>query len=1208
MRYRAGCRSGKTAAATNNENSHSGSINPIQTDGSTFETMRLKNIKLAGFKSFVDPTNVQLGSNMVAVVGPNGCGKSNIIDAVRWVMGESSAKNLRGESMADVIFNGSTARKPVGQASIELVFDNSDGTLQGEYGAFSEISIKRKVTRDGQSQYFINGAKCRRRDITDIFLGTGLGPRSYAIIEQGMISRLIESKPEELRVFIEEAAGISKYKERRRETETRIRHTRENLERLTDLRDELERQLQKLKRQAAAAEKYKEYKASERTLRAQTQSLQWQSIREQSSGQRQAIAQKEIDLEASIAEQRAVDAQLESLREEHIESTEKFNTVQASYYNIGSEIARMEQTLQHGEQRAQQLADDIADTERNWAESRQHLDEDSNKMQQWQHELAAIEPEHQQLSASESASAEALKLAEANMQDWQQRWDSFNENAAEPQKNAEVQRSRIDQIEESLTGLSSRIERLQREMQELDQQAFDKQRDKLQQSITEQQQQQQSLVTEFNAANEQLAQHRQQQKTASASLDEARSKLQQMRGKYASLEALQKSAQTDTSSKVRSWLETNKLASAPRLLQQLKVQQGWETAVETVLGDRLQAISVEAFDDILASINSIADVNMSFVCAATGASSSANSAIRLPRLASKIAQGASEATLGNIYAAESLDDALAAQSALAVGESIITREGLWLGADWIRVARAKDASQGIIERQRELEALGASVAQQSETIATLQQQLEQSEAAVLQSEQQKETTQQSKSELESELGKTQAELKAVQTKIELQAQRRKRAEEEMQLADQNQRRQREGLTEARAKLDEAIESMQQTEQHREALLLERDKVRDALTVTRESAQTDRDALQAVAVRAEGLKAQLQSVQGSVERLGKQVEQLAERQQSLRDAQAENAEPLPALKADLEQKLAQRILVESNLGEARKAVEAIDTNMREADKSRSDIEQRTEAIRSGLEKARINSQEMEVRSKTIEEQLVESGFELQAVIDALPAEAELESWQQQLEDITRKIERLGAINLAAIEEFKTESERKVYLDAQNDELESALTTLENAIHKIDRETRSLFKETFDALNASLKDLFPKVFGGGAAYLEMTGEDLLNTGIAIMARPPGKRNSTIHLLSGGEKALTAIALVFSIFQLNPAPFCMLDEVDAPLDDANTARYARLINEMSDRVQFIFITHNKITMEMADHLMGVTMHEPGCSRMVSVDIDEAVAMATA
>jgi chromosome segregation protein len=1170
--------------------------------------MRLKNIKLAGFKSFVDPTNVQLGSNMVAVVGPNGCGKSNIIDAVRWVMGESSAKNLRGESMADVIFNGSTARKPVGQASIELVFDNSDGTLKGEYGAFSEISIKRKVTRDGQSQYFINGAKCRRRDITDIFLGTGLGPRSYAIIEQGMISRLIESKPEELRVFIEEAAGISKYKERRRETETRIRHTRENLERLTDLREELERQLQKLKRQSVAAEKYKEYKTSERSLKAQTLSLQWQAIREQSSGQRQAIVQKEIDLEASIAEQRAVDAQLESLRESHIESTEKFNTVQAGYYNVGSEIARMEQTLQHGEQRAQQLAEDIADTERNWAESREHLDEDSEKMQQWQAELATIEPEHQQLSASESQSAEALKLAESHMQDWQQHWDSFNENAAEPQKNAEVQRSRIDQIEESLTGLGSRMERLQREMQELDQQTFEQQSSELQQTVAGQQEKLQLLGGEFNAANEQLQQQRQQQKSASALLDTARSELQQMRGKYASLEALQKSAQTDSSSKVRSWLETNKLGAAPRLLQQLKVQSGWETAVETVLGDRLQAISVAAFDDILASINSITDVNLSFVCDASTVLASANTAVQLPRLASKIEQGASEATLGNIYAAESLDAALAAQSSLAVGESIVTRDGLWMGADWIRVSRAKDASQGIIERQSEIEALAAAIATQSQDIESMQQRLEQSEAAVLQSEQQKEAAQQQKSELESALAKTQADLKAVQTKMELQAQRRKRAEEEIQLADQNQRRQREALTEARAKLDEAIASMQQTEQQREALLLERDKVRDALTVTRESAKTDRDALQAVAVRAEGLKAQLQSVQGSVERLGKQVEQLAQRQQSLRDAQSENAEPLPALKADLEQKLAQRIEVETHLGEARKAVETIDLSIREADKSRADIDQRTESIRATLEKARINSQEMEVRSKTIEEQLVESGFELQAVIDALPEQAELESWQQQLEEITRKIERLGAINLAAIEEFKTESERKVYLDTQNDELESALTTLENAIHKIDRETRSLFKETFDALNASLQDLFPKVFGGGAAYLEMTGDDLLNTGIAIMARPPGKRNSTIHLLSGGEKALTAIALVFSIFQLNPAPFCMLDEVDAPLDDANTSRYARLINEMSDRVQFIFITHNKITMEMADHLMGVTMHEPGCSRLVSVDIDAAVAMATA
>ncbi|MBT8149071.1 MAG: AAA family ATPase, partial [Gammaproteobacteria bacterium] len=420
--------------------------------------------------------------------------------------------------------------------------------------------------------------------------------------------------------------------------------------------------------------------------------------------------------------------------------------------------------------------------------------------------------------------------------------------------------------------------------------------------------------------------------------------------------------------------------------------------------------------------------------------------------------------------------------------------------------------------------------------------------------------------------------------------------------------QRAALSEAREQLDAAIADMQKVEQQREALLLERDSVRDALTVTRESARTDRDALQAVAVRAEGLKAQIESVENSVERLERQVEQLQQRQSSLRSAQAENEQPVAGFRETLATQLESRLVIEAQLADARTAVKSIDQSIRSVEQERHQLEQKSSSTRSKLEQARIDSQAMEVRTKTIEEQLAESGFEVQQIIEQLPEEANLEQWQGQLDDVLNRIERLGAINLAAIEEYKTESERKRHLDAQNEELETALATLENAIHKIDRETRNLFKETFDALNSSLQGLFPKVFGGGAAYLEMTGDDLLSTGITIMAQPPGKKNSTIHLLSGGEKALTAIALVFSIFQLNPAPFCMLDEVDAPLDDANTARYARLINEMSGKVQFIFITHNKITMEMADHLMGVTMHEPGCSRLVSVDIDEAVALATA
>ncbi len=1166
--------------------------------------MRLKNIKLAGFKSFVDPTNVQLTSNMVSIVGPNGCGKSNIIDAVRWVMGESSAKNLRGESMADVIFNGSTARKPVGQASIELVFDNSDGTLTGEYAGFTDISIKRKVTRDGQSQYFINGAKCRRRDITDIFLGTGLGPRSYAIIEQGMISRLIESKPDELRVFVEEAAGISKYKERRRETETRIRHTRENLERLTDIRDELERQLQRLQRQASAAKKYKVLKEEEETLKAQTLSLQWQALRDASADQRAAIAQHEIDLEESIAKQRAVDARIEALREEQTGANDNFNTVQGQYYGIGAEVARLEQSVTHHEQRALQLQEDLAETERNASQSAQDLEDDHRKLNDWQAELDQLQPQHEALQQARQESGAALEAAEGAMQGWQQRWDEFNTHAVEPQKNAEVQRSRIGQIEDALSGLAARLQRMQGEIGELDTQPLVDQERASGEQVARCEQQLADLHRQLEAGGERLQQLREEHQQLNTDLDEQRVSLQERRGRLASLQALQQASTDDEQS--QQWLRSHALHTAPRLVEALDVQSGWELAVETVLGEALQAVSIDSLDAILGDVEKLDNSNLSFIEA--GAGGVASGSVALDPLANFVSGEGAGAMLDGIYAASTLNAAHRARAQLGAGESIVTADGIWLGRNWLRVLRRQDAASGAIARQQDIDTLQRDIDSGQKAIASLDGRRESLAGAISETERERDRLLGEISGQEQQLGASRAESSALLAKIEQLTQRHERTVAEIGMAEHNQLEQREALSAARAQLDEAIASMEQIEEQREQLLLERDQVRDTLAASRETAARDRDAAQAIAVQVEGLRAQINSVTEAIARLEKQLEQLNQRQQTLRENATANSAPIQQLKSQLEEQLAQRVSVEATLSQAREAVEALDQQMRATEQERSTAEQSTQSIRSALEKLRLDGQEMAVRSQTIEEQLVESGHQLEAVIKSLPEEAELESWQNQLAELARRIERLGAINLAAIEEFDTESERKKHLDAQNDELEAALATLETAMQKIDRETRNLFKETFDKLNDSLRDLFPKVFGGGTAYLEMTGEDLLDTGITIMARPPGKRNSTIHLLSGGEKALTAIALVFSIFQLNPAPFCMLDEVDAPLDDANTTRYARMIREMADKVQFIFITHNKITMEMADHLMGVTMHEPGCSRMVSVDIDEAVAMATA
>lgn len=1169
--------------------------------------MRLKNIKLAGFKSFVDPTNVQLTSNMVAVIGPNGCGKSNIIDAVRWVLGESSAKNLRGESMADVIFNGSNARKPIGQASIELVFDNSDGTLGGEYAKFSEISVKRQVTRDAQSNYFVNGAKCRRRDITDIFLGTGLGPRSYAIIEQGMISRLIESKPEELRVFVEEAAGISKYKERRRETETRIRHTRENLERLTDLREELDRQLQRLKRQSESAKKYKELKSEERIKNAELKALQWTSLQEQASGHSKAISEAQVNLEASIAEQRSIDAKAESLRTQQTESNDTFNEIQAVYYSLGADIARIEQSITHHEQRAQQLAQDLRDTISTAEENIGHLKDDKSNLDKWQNEINIIEPKLSELKTIADTSTQKLKEAEDLMHSWQNEWDIFNIEAAEPQKNAEVQRTKIKQIESSLQGLDQRLLRMNDELQSTDISHHETESSSINILIEKEK----NMLDEINAklvsVNNQLSKKRILQKDSLEKINIERVCLQEKKGKLASLEALQKASSVNNEELFTEWKNKNGFKNTKKLIDTIEVEDGWELAIETVLGKTLQAFEVSKIDDFLNKLNTNSVFDISLIELGQQVKSDSTT-IKLKSLHTKVNGKDISNLIDGIFISTSVQEANSYRSRLTTNQSIITKDGLWIGRNWVRFYQKDDAQSGIINREKEINILKKEISELSNHIDELDKELTSATEELLIAETNKDNLIYEKADIEKNLSNHVASQSALKAKIDQIKNRHKNLKEDIELALNNKDQQQRLLSSLRKELEASIDLITKIEDKREILLVARDKARDQLSLCKEKASIDNSAVQEITVRAESLKSQINSIKSTIDRLSAQVDQLQDRRATLEKSQNENIAPIEELKVSLSTQLTKRINVEEDLSKARKQVETIDHEMRKTESSRVDAENKTNKIRENLEKVRLDGQEINIRSKTIIEQLEEDGFNLDDVIQSIPTDLNLNQCQELVKTIEEKISRLGAINLAAIDEYQTESERKVYLDAQNDELESALNTLTNAIQKIDRETKNLFKETFDKLNTSLQDLFPKVFGGGNAYLEMTGDDLLDTGIAIMARPPGKRNTTIHLLSGGEKALTAIALVFSIFQLNPAPFCMLDEVDAPLDDTNTGRYAKLIKDMSDRVQFIFITHNKITMEMADHLMGVTMHEPGCSRLVSVDIDEAVALATA
>ncbi|MAT52117.1 MAG: chromosome segregation protein SMC [Porticoccaceae bacterium] len=1169
--------------------------------------MRLKSIKLAGFKSFVDPTTVNFPGNLCAVVGPNGCGKSNIIDAVRWVMGESSAKHLRGESMTDVIFNGSGGRKPVGQASIELVFDNSDSSLGGEYAAYSEISIRRKVTRDGQSNYYLNGNKCRRRDITDIFLGTGLGPRSYAIIEQGMISNLIEARPEELRVFIEEAAGISKYKERRRDTENRMRRTQENLERLTDIREELGRQLQRLERQAQAAEKYAEFKKEERLVRAQLQALRWREMNAEVESRQALINRQELDVEALVTERASGDTALEKLRLQYTGESDSFNAVQGEYYAIGAEVARTEQSIEHVRQRARELRQDIEQTERNYAESEKHLRDDRERAQGWVSELEEIVPTLEGLRVEEEQSAAVLREAEEVMTHWQTRWDEFNHRAAQPQRESEVQQSRIQHLEQVLRRLAERLERLDAERRELassspgeDQLAL------LSEQLAEMELVASARQQEMDDLGLRIDETRKSYQSAGKALGEVREQLQALKGRQSSLEALQQAALEDTGEE-KQWLDRHQLQGAQRLAEALSVTPGWEVAVEAVLGGNLQAVCVDTIDPLASSLAGLPKGELTLVDGVINAVDDATMTGH-PWLADCVQDGRARSLLAGILAVESLDQALALRPELNAGQSVVTRDGVWLGRNWVKVARGKNATEGVLRRKQELEQLSEQISillGRADELADEQARLEQS---LTEYERQREALGRTMAEQQREYAELRSQVSASRMQIEQHRERHSRIDDELADIRQQQRSEQESLSEARMLLEQALDAMEQDTQQREVLLTERDHTRNQLDGARQRARHTRDKVHELTLREQSLSTQLESVRESIGRLEVQVARLQERREQLQATVSIDEDPSEELAAQLEEQLERRLVAEQKMADARRRLEEVEHAMRDREKRRAQLESQLLDKRTELEQTRLQTQDIRTRCKTIVEQIVDQGFDVSALLAELGEGADPAQWEESLERIAARIQRLGAINLAAIEEFKTESERKAYLDAQHQELTEALETLENAIRKIDRETRTRFKETFDQINKSLEELFPKVFGGGHAYLELTGDDLLDTGVTIMARPPGKKNTTIHLLSGGEKALTAIALVFSIFRLNPAPFCMLDEVDAPLDDANVARYARMVEEMSERVQFIYITHNKIAMEMAHQLMGVTMHEPGVSRLVTVDVDKAAELAEA
>ena len=1165
--------------------------------------MRLTKLKIAGFKSFVDPTTITFPSSLTGVVGPNGCGKSNIIDAVRWVMGEISAKHLRGDSMADVIFNGSSARKPLGAASVEMVFDNSDGKIGGEYAAYNEVALRRAVSRDGTSDYFINGVKVRRKDITQLFLGTGLGTRSYAIIEQGMISRIIEARPDDLRAFLEEAAGISRYKERRRETENRIGHTRENLDRLNDVREEVEKQIRHLQRQAASARRYQGLKEDERKLQAELLVLRMQSLDTEAGVRDAATVTHETAMQGVLADLREVEAEIERIRADQSSKTDALTGIQARFYGAGSEVTRIEQSIQYTRELRQRQQSDLQQVEAQVAELTGVLQRDRGQLEGLSQELATMGPDLDTAHDQERETSQALESCEHALAAWQQAWDTHSQAVALSQRETGVERARIEQLDSQQRRLLQQRERLEDERAALAQLQPAVALETLAERAALARDAGQKAATQLQELLAEISVTREREREQSQALNALRTRWQSALGSQVSTEALQQAALGKVSGKVTEWLKSKSLDRRPRVAQQLRVDRGWERAVETVLGSYLEAVCVDGLDSVTDLLDSFDGGHLAVVAMSDTSAEARDSA----SLQAKV-QGATvlNSVLSSVYTAETLSEALGHRRRLAAGESVVTRDGIWLGSDWLRISRDADPHTGVIEREEALREMGTLVTGLADEVLDLEQRLELIRERVRDHEDRRDRFQADVNRLHREHVDRHAELESAQARNVDAA--RRMTQLETGLADLRAELERTDtdLRAARSRMQEAIEKLAALEPQRVALEQEREALRAAVSTARSAALAAQTLARELALQVESRRSSHASLITTLSRIEKQLEGLETRRSELA-AQIEDGEaPLAVAQSQLETALRVRAEIEGELQAARIASDELDALLRERDEGRAAVEQRLDSARSSLDEARLAAQQVRVRRESVAEQFAATNFELAALLAQIAEDASVETWESQLEETRGKIERLGQVNLAAIGEFKEQSERKEYLDRQCKDLTDALETLESAMRKIDRETRTRFQDTFDKVNAGLKEKFPRLFGGGHAYLELTGEEGVAAGVSVMARPPGKRNSTISQLSGGEKALTAVALVFAIFDLNPAPFCLLDEVDAPLDENNVGRFCDIVREMSRNVQFIFITHNKSTMELASQLVGVTMNEPGVSRLVAVDVDEAVRMA--
>ncbi len=1168
--------------------------------------MRLTSVKLSGFKSFVDPTTISVPGQLVGVVGPNGCGKSNVIDAVRWVLGESSARQLRGEHMHDVIFNGSAERKPVGRASVELVFDNTLGRVGGAWSQYAEISVKRVLSRDGDSNYYINAQHVRRRDVQDIFLGTGLGPRAYSIIEQGMISRVITSKPEELRVFLEEAAGVSKYRERRRETELRLEDTRENLARVGDIRAELDSQLTHLAQQAEVASRYNELHAQlalNHNLLAFTRLREAEQAKNRYGNEVQKVT---VSLEAETAKLRESERALEELRHRHYQGTDHLSQLQGNLYAANADVQSLEQEIAFLGENRRRMGAQLEGLGAEMAEVERRIAEANAERGRWQGEIERARSAIAERAADAERARAALPAAEEGS-----RQAAAQVKAAEAEMSAAEQAQGIEESREShalklLSQLEARKNRLKQENMAL---------------VFPEPEKLSAMESERRALQDRLAALEATQKETEAKLpaleEERRAAVQRLQDKtreVANLEAALKALETqqaklDNNSKLADWARTHSLDRAERLWQAIHVEAGWDDAVEAALGVRLNAVKLNEESDLPALLRDAPPGNFA-VFTERGALDTPAASGHLKPLSGVVSSARPgviaylKDALANVFILPEGESGLELARVLPAGGLLVSRAGHLFRRQGVVFHGPQSELHGVLQRQREIEDLQGRIPAQVRDRSEVEQRLKSLEVELTDGQDQARRVREELARARQEDHDLEVEHLTLSQSSQQSERRREAIRAELSDIEKEEQAERLEMSEAQHTLEQGS--------HRIEAIVQRLQV---LEGGAKDAQGALDAARVAILAAERAQQEAafheRSATDKVASQGQLAVSLGERLQALGANRTNVTTELGKLEeGNVRERLQAALLVKSEreklLADARIGLEHLSDELRGLDEGRLAVEQNLNPMREKITELRLKEQEASTHAEQYAQQLQEAGVTREEMAEQIEKRVRSSGMQAEIARLTEEIAALGAVNLAALQELNTARERKDFLDAQNADLVQAVETLEAAIKRIDRETRDMLQSTFEAVNANFQEMFPALFGGGQASLKLTGEEILDAGVQVLAQPPGKKNQSIQLLSGGEKALTAIALVFALFKLNPAPFCLLDEVDAPLDDSNTERFCELVRQMSAQTQFLFITHNKITMELAGQLVGVTMSEPGVSRIVEVDIEAAMEFA--